>query len=297
MSLLNTLHYITHHPLNRQRKGRALLDFVKWQIGSRLVPGRVVCQWVEGARMVVASGDTGLTGNIYCGLHEFTDMAYVLHVLRPNDLFVDIGANVGSYTLLACAARQARGYAFEPVPATFAKLMDNIRINNLLGRIDARNIGVSDQAGQLMFSADQDTTNHVVANGEANGRSIQVDVLPLDSVLDGEAPSVIKLDVEGFEMPALRGARATLSRQELHSIVIELNGSGERYGFKDEDIVRELTAAGFSACDYDPFTRDLRVVDGRARNDNSNALFVRGVPEVQERLRRAPKILIKDVLL
>ena len=47
-----------------------------------------------------AAGMTGATGNVYCGLHEFEDMALVLHALRPRDLFVDVGANVGSYTVL-----------------------------------------------------------------------------------------------------------------------------------------------------------------------------------------------------
>lgn len=56
--------------------------------------------WIEGARLMVRNGMTGATGNIYCGLHEFTDMSFVLHLLRPDDLFVDVGANIGSYTVL-----------------------------------------------------------------------------------------------------------------------------------------------------------------------------------------------------
>lgn len=101
MSLLNTLKFIANHPLNRKQRLHALLGFLKWQIGSRLVPGQVVYNWVNGARIIVRPGEHSLTQNIYCGLMEFSDMAYVLHVLKPEDLFVDIGANVGSYTILA----------------------------------------------------------------------------------------------------------------------------------------------------------------------------------------------------
>jgi len=44
---------------------------------------------------VARPGETGVTGNIYTGLHEFSSMGYLLHVLREGDLFVDVGANVG----------------------------------------------------------------------------------------------------------------------------------------------------------------------------------------------------------
>lgn len=44
---------------------------------------------------------TGATGNWYCGLQEYEDMSFVLHALRPGDLFVDVGANIGSYSILA----------------------------------------------------------------------------------------------------------------------------------------------------------------------------------------------------
>jgi hypothetical protein len=54
--------------------------------------------------MWATSGMTGATGNLYVGLHEFEEMAFLLHFLRPGDLFADVGANVGSYTILAAVA-------------------------------------------------------------------------------------------------------------------------------------------------------------------------------------------------
>ena len=109
---LQTIKFIINHPLNRGHKLTSILRYVKWQIGSRLVPGAVVFEWINGSKFIVRNGATGLTGNIYTGLHEFSDMGFLLHVLRPADLFVDIGANVGSYTILACSAIGARGIAF-----------------------------------------------------------------------------------------------------------------------------------------------------------------------------------------
>ena len=162
MSLLNTLKFVTNHPLNKNQKAQALGRFLKWQIGSRILPGKIVFTWINGAKIIISPGETGLTGNLYCGLYEFTDMAFLLHVLRKEDLFVDVGANVGSYTILACASLGARGYCIEPVPSTYLRLMDNIRLNNLTGNVECLNIGIGDKEGSAQFTSNRNCTNHVL---------------------------------------------------------------------------------------------------------------------------------------
>src|SRR5690349_8415761 len=130
MGLTHTLRSLINHPLNRRRKLAALGGFVRWQLGSRLLPGKAAVPFVDDYRLLVAPGMTGATGNVYCGLLEFEDMAFVLHVLREGDVFMDVGANVGAYTVLA-AATGARVVAFEPIPAAFAHLTDNVRVNGI----------------------------------------------------------------------------------------------------------------------------------------------------------------------
>jgi FkbM family methyltransferase len=296
MPLLDTLAFIANHPLNRGRKARALADYFKWQIGSRLVPGQVVHDWIAGARIIVRHGETGITGNLYCSLHDFEDMAFLLHVLDPDDLFVDVGANVGSYTVLACAAKRAKGICFEPVPSTFARLMDNLRINNLCERVDARNIGLSDREGELIFSSGEDTTNHVVADDECLSNVVRIRVLPMDAILAGATPAMLKIDVEGFETRVLEGARQTLGKQGLHSVIMELNGSGRRYGFKDEQIINYMSDLGFSTFRYEPFSRTLTGISAHDCR-SGNTLFIRGAHELQARLKQAPQILVGNVWL
>jgi len=131
MSLLNTIKFITDHPLNRKNRLTAIVRFLKWQAGSRLVPGAIVYDWINDTKFLVRTGETGLTGNIYTGLHEFQDMGFLLHFLRNDDLFIDVGANVGSYTILASSAIGARGIAFELIASTYKKLIENMRLNGL----------------------------------------------------------------------------------------------------------------------------------------------------------------------
>jgi FkbM family methyltransferase len=295
MNLLNNLQFI-HHPLNQKHKIDAIIRFLRWQIGSRIVPGEIVYHWINGTKFIVRPGETGLTGNIYSGLHEFADMAYVLHVLNPDELFIDIGANVGSYTILACGAKKAYGYCFEPVPSTFERLLGNIRINHLTDRVVALNIGLSDREGELTFTDNEDTTNHVIIDDSCTDNIIKVKVSTLDRIIQDRHPQLIKIDVEGFETLVIDGATETLRDPSLHSVIMELNGSGDRYGFRDEDILQKMNDFGFKAYTYEPFSRAITLLD-RVINSTGNTLFIRNLDFVKERVEKSPKVFIGSMTL
>lgn len=291
MSLFNTIKFIADHPLNREHKLSSIIRFAKWQVGSRLVPGAIVCDWVNGSKFFAKTGETGLTGNIYAGLHEFPDMGFLLHFLRAEDLFVDIGANVGSYTILACSAVGARGVAFEPVPSTYKRLVENMRLNHLDEKVRCINKGVGDRQGTIVFTSDSDTTNHALASGEQCDNEVVVEVTSLDTALAGEDPSLIKIDVEGYETPVLAGAQEILKKQTLSAVIMELNGSGSRYGFDEANILELMRSNGFKTYSYDPFTRELVSLEGK-NLDSGNTLFIRDKSVAEERLRVAAKVAI-----
>src|ERR1700738_1077325 len=98
MQLLRLLSYVWQHRLNAGGRWRAVGRVVRWQVASRLLAGPFALPFVGDTRLFARRGMTGATGNWYCGLHEVEEMAFMLHFLRPEDLFVDVGATVGSYT-------------------------------------------------------------------------------------------------------------------------------------------------------------------------------------------------------
>jgi FkbM family methyltransferase len=291
VSLFSILKSIIQHPINQHNKTEALLRFIKWQVGSRLLPGPIIFPWVEGTKFIVSHGETGFTQNIYCGLHDFSEMAYLLHVLTPKDLFVDVGANVGSYTVLACAGRGAQGYCFEPIPTTYRKLMENIKINNLSENVKAFNIGISDNEEELLFTSDKDTMNHVLRDDDRTINTIEIPVSKLDDILKDESPTMIKIDVEGFEGRVINGAIHTLANPKLHSIIMEKNHSCQKYGLSEDESIRNLNKMGFNEYTYEPMTRKLRK-DINKNNKQNNLIFIRNIELVEERILKATPVYI-----
>ena len=234
---------------------------------------------------------TGATGNIYCGLDEYHDMSFLLHFLRPEDLLADIGANIGSYTVLASGHVGATSCSIEPVPSTFAHLYNNILINHINDKVKAFNIALGAQEGSIDFTQSFDTMNHVASDGETN--TIKVPVNTLDHILRNQgAPALLKIDVEGFETEVLKGATSTLQQQSLKAIIIELNGSGTRYGYDERWIHNTLVDAGFKPHRYEPRKRLLAAA---AFGDSAyNTIYVRDAGFVQERVKTAPAIKILD---
>jgi FkbM family methyltransferase len=251
----------------------------------------IVHHWVGGSRFLIRTGETGLTGNIYTGLHEFSDMGYLLHVLRNSDLFIDIGANAGSYTVLASAAVGARVYAFEPAPSAYDRLVENVRLNGAEVRVICLNVAVGRAEGVVRFTSGLDTINHVAAASEHGPKMIDVRVCTLDTALGSESPSMVKIDVEGYETPALEGAHQVLSSSSLHSVIMELNGSGERYGYDESRIMRMMSDFGFKTYSYDPLNRNLSDLGGK-NLASGNTLFVRNLDLVAERVATAAKVSI-----
>lgn len=208
MSALNTLDFILNHPLNREHRGKALARFARWQIGSRLLPGPVVIDFAGESKLLVQPGMTGATGNVYAGLHEFWEMAFTLHLLQKGDLFVDVGANVGSYTMLASAAVGAECVSVEPVPSTYQWLQSNIKLNDAEPLVTALNVAVGGEKGKLNMTASEGAMNHVISNSSSQPEdAISISVETLDRVLESKRPVLMKVDVEGFEAEVVRGGR------------------------------------------------------------------------------------------
>ena len=143
-------------------------------------------------------------------------------------LVIDIGANCGIYTLLACAANsESRIICFEPAPTTCSQLSKNIGINNWECRCDVRSEAVSDYDGyskfHIPFSDTYTSCSSLNPEGHRgiDGYLIEVPIIRIDSLdLGDQKVDLIKLDIENFEDKALKGMEMTLQRS-CPDIIIE----------------------------------------------------------------------------
>jgi FkbM family methyltransferase len=102
-------------------------------------------------------GDSELSCLIYYRNFEATERAFVNDFLRPGDVFVDVGSNIGLFTLIAasCVGLRGKVVAFEPTEVTYARLVDNVRLNGF-SNVDCVKSALSDRSGQLDLARSTD---------------------------------------------------------------------------------------------------------------------------------------------
>ncbi len=289
--LFEVLKKTWNHPFNKNEPILGIWRFVIWQINNLLNPHPIVYQLTANSKLIIQKGMKGATGNLYNGLLEFNDMLFVLHCLRPEDHFIDLGANIGVYTVLASAEIGAATLSIEPVPGVFASLELNVAINKIGSKVSLLNIAVGEKEEILSFTSEQDTVNHVATQEELKTDAvIEVKVMTLDSIIVN-IPTVIKIDVEGYETNVLKGAEKTIGNPALKAVIIELNGSGSRYGFDETAIHNQFLQNGFQPYQYDPINRNLILLHAPHEH---NTIYIRDVDFVRNRVSTARKIKVQN---
>jgi FkbM family methyltransferase len=172
--------------------------------------------------------------------------AFVARTLRPGDTYVDIGGNIGLLALRAASVVGAGGKVIvvEAHPRIAGFLRENVRLNNF-SHVSVEHVAVGEASGEITFSDRRsDDQNGVVADGSG---AIHVPMVTLDELLPTSRASriaLLKLDVEGFELAVLRGAKATLTRVD--RVLFECDPDlTSRYGHSSREILDLLRSAGF----------------------------------------------------
>jgi FkbM family methyltransferase len=220
-----------------------LLGFLRERVGAY----RVSLPFDEAGARIVVDLRTGLGRRMYRYgvLYEDPDFAVLRAVLRPGDVFLDCGANVGAYTLAASKLVGGGGVviSFEASPDTRASLVQNIA-ENALANVRVEPFAVSDARGRAtLFSRGvNDGFSSFAPEVQAGAVAVDVETVPLDSVWEEcGRPSVrlIKIDVEGAEFRVLRGAEETLTTTRPW-ILIEIEPAHLQRQGASEAMVREF---------------------------------------------------------
>lgn len=289
--MLNALRHVWRHPLNKEAPLSGLGRFLRWQIATRLLrDAAVAVPFTDRARLLISRGMYGATQNVYCGLNDFPEMSLLLHYLREGDVFIDGGANVGAYTVLASAGAGAETYAFEPSPIAMDALRNNVELNRIASHVHLEPYALGRAAGAILLHTSGPSAMHHVAATSSQGsypvgmglvEEGPVEMRTIDSYR--LCPSIIKIDVEGYEAEVLAGAAETAACPELVAIITENSDDSDDYGEGILSVSSFMDQHGFVPVTYDPFRREIQA-DPR-RSDNT--IYVRDVERVSQRVRAA----------
>jgi len=167
--------------------------------------------------------------NVFLGTYERHETALVRKYLKPGMTFVDIGANIGYYSLMAAAVAGPSGrvIAFEPNPVLSAQLKRTVDHNGIRN-ITVEQLALAEKTGSsLLFVPKESGNNTATMIANDGGRPIEVSVLTLDEYLGQHQISRVnfmKMDVEGFEPKIIQGALSSIRAKKIDAILCEFCG-------------------------------------------------------------------------
>lgn len=190
-------------------------------------------------------------------------MKFIQAYLKPGDHFLDVGANVGVYTVLAtsCVGEDGSVDAFEPMEETANRIEEQIALNKLLN-VDVHRLAVGDENKTVNFGyADDSSMIHMQRGGEIAASAMFVQSIRLDDFKIDKHYAMGKMDIEGAESLALKGAFNRLQQANPPVWLLELAGYSQYYGMRSDEVIDFLKSNGFECGVYNPETRRIVFTD------------------------------------
>ena len=212
--------------------------------------------------------DSQLSRLIYCQDFEKQERQFLNAFLKPGDIFMDFGANIGLFTVIAAHRLGSLGrvYAFEPYSKTYERLLDNIKLNRLVN-ISCYQVVLSDYAAQLSLNVSlngYDAWNSLaqpIAGSSFASEAVKAvtwDDFALEHDLVGKV-TMVKIDVEGWESRVLLGGSRTLSRTDAPVLQVEFTEQASRSaGSSCTKLYRLLESFGYQMFIYDSRSNTLK---------------------------------------
>jgi FkbM family methyltransferase len=240
--------------------------------------------------------DSELSRLIYCEDFELKERRFIYSFLRPADVFIDIGANIGLFTLIAGqkVGRSGEVYAFEPCSKAYNRLLDNIQLNHL-NNVSCRRAAISDQNGQAFITIPTDGYDAWASLGKPSAGSLfmqeQVDTLTLDYFfrehnLIGRV-AMIKIDAEGWETHVLKGGIEILSRPDAPLLQVEFTDENMRSANSScFELYHLLENLGYKMYTYDQQSRNLIPETMMGSYPYLNLIAVKSIERLSGRLNK-----------
>src|SRR3989344_1401255 len=274
------LFYILNHPLNKDHKFKTLMKIFWWKVNNIFFHFPIIVQLTPEIKCICRANNSGYGALVaYNSLPEYGEMMFLLNSLKQNDVFIDVGANIGVFSLLASSKiTNGKIYAFEPSKSILPNLYQNIFLNSKKDTIEVVEKIVSDKVGtHLFYTHDIPDYNHISNTDKKSGKVLRILATSLDRFIAENKIThikLIKIDVEGAEFLVLKGIKKSLAAGLIDALIVEVNKEGMReFGFLPDQIFNYLTDYGFKLYYFD-FNYKLKKLEDNL-DDVRNIIAVR----------------------
>jgi FkbM family methyltransferase len=261
------------------KKGQMISIFIKAKLGlgiSRIRPVKVILSKlsrflyshfsfnVQGQRMFLDPADTlSLTAK---GIYEPFETDFLRKEIKEGYIVLDIGANIGYYTLIAAklVGKNGRVFAFEPDPTNFALLKRNVEVNGYRN-VELVRKAVSNKTGKIkLYLGESDTADHRIYDSHDGRKSIEIEAIRLDDYFIDYLGKInfIKMDTQGSESGVIQGGVKLLKKNRNVKVVTEFWPIGlKRFGVNPEEYLKLLMQNGFKIYELNESKRKIESAD------------------------------------
>jgi FkbM family methyltransferase len=249
------LKQVYSHPYNKQHKVFALWRYIKYLMLKAKGTAKIQLH-VWGNRNLFWYKDSKQgTWLLFNYIIDWEEYKLIEHIAKPDSTIVDVGANVGYYTLWASRFNdKGKVYSFEPNDINFQRLSENVNSNPSVKHVVPVKNAVSNKCGTVSMTNELDTLNHIVDDGSITGNgTVEVVCVTLDHFADTnhiEQIDYLKIDVEGFEFEVLSGAQKMLAANRIGIIQVEINNALDNSGHTSQQLLNLFATHGYSLCSY-----------------------------------------------
>lgn len=283
------MEHVWAHPANRNARLAAIGRLLRWQVQKHLLRQPLIVNLGAGRRFKIPIDSKFSSLVYYNRLPDWDEMNFLLRVLRPGDRFVDIGANVGFYSILASQKVTAPNiFAFEANPANVTVLREQATINRLDG-LQIFPYALGSRRGRLSFRAGDRETGAVSPAGAAGAFIVECRTLDELLVLAfTNCEAIAKMDVEGYEVEVLLGAPRLLKDKVIGTWLFELSAVNlSNQNRSIHELLNLFSQSGYRFYFWNESAEALDEVEPEVGRVQNYIACCRGREWIEQRLRRA----------
>lgn len=231
-ALFQAIDFVYNHPNNDGQRFFAVLKSFWWKINQIFFKLPAVVHLTKNTRCIAYPDSSRGSILVYCGFPDREEHHFIKTFIKRGDTCVDVGANIGEYSLLFSEySINGNIYAFEPVASVTERLQENISINQKNNQIKTFQKVITNKVGSISFTAEsQSELSHI--STKKTDSTDRVEATTLDQFFTEtklKEIALLKIDVEGAEGLVLSGAKGLIKSAKIKAIMVEVNPRSNTY--------------------------------------------------------------------